>query len=214
MPHSGAYRFVTAEAVEKSVPPTCDAPDFDALYRSHYARMVTLARLMTGAMASAEEIVQDAFVQVYRNWSSIEYPVTYLRIAVVHGSRSYGRRRALARRHPERAPEPVVFDGVAIAVREVWRAPLTDGNTCIYERAIGPGGDIRNRGAASCGGSGTAWGFLRTERARRRKTPECSLPARPQPFLPSKTGRPTRSHRRRKASTSPGSRGCPTGCAS
>lgn len=41
---------------------------------------------------------------------------------------------------------------------EVWRAPLEDGNTCIYERAIGPDGDIRNGGAAACGVSGTSWG--------------------------------------------------------
>lgn len=90
---------MTADAAEKSVPPTCDEPTFDDLYRSHYARMVTLSRLMTGAMAIAEEIVQDAFVQVYRKWSSIEFPVTYLRIAVVHGSQSHGRCRVVG-------PEP------------------------------------------------------------------------------------------------------------
>lgn len=92
-------------------------PRFDDLYRSHYARMVVLARLVTGAMAVAEEIVQDAYVQVYRNWSTIDYPVTYLRIAVVNGCRSHGRRRAVERRHQPPAQEPAVFDGVAIAVR-------------------------------------------------------------------------------------------------
>jgi RNA polymerase sigma-70 factor (sigma-E family) len=110
--------IVTAGAAKTSVPPDGDELTFDDLYRSHYARMVVLARLMTGAMAFAEEIVQDAFVQVYRNWSKIEYPTGYLRIAVVNGSRSHGRRRALARRHPEPRHEPVVFDGVAIAVRD------------------------------------------------------------------------------------------------
>jgi DNA-directed RNA polymerase specialized sigma24 family protein len=36
-----------------------------------------LARLTTGTMTFAEEIVQDAFAQLYRNWSAVEYPVTH-----------------------------------------------------------------------------------------------------------------------------------------
>lgn len=80
--------------------------------------MVVLARLMIGGMAQAEEIVQDAFVQLYRNWTSIEYPLTYLRIAVVNGCRAYGRRRAVERRHPVPDQEPVVLDTTAIAVRD------------------------------------------------------------------------------------------------
>ena len=95
-----------------------DEPSFDDLYRSHYSRLVVLARLMTGAMASAEEIVQDAFVQVYRKWSSIEYPTTYVRIAVVNGCRSRGRRQALERRARVQDREPEVFDTTAIAVRD------------------------------------------------------------------------------------------------
>ena len=95
-----------------------DEPSFDDLYRSHYSRLVVLARLMTGAMASAEEIVQDAFVQVYRKWSSIEYPTTYVRIAVVNGCRSHGRRQALERRARVQDREPEVFDTTAIAVRD------------------------------------------------------------------------------------------------
>lgn len=98
--------------------PPLDTPTFDDLYRSRYTRMVALARLMTGGLVLAEEIVQDAYVQVYRNWSSIEYPVTYLRIAVVNGCRSHGRRRAVERRHPAPAEEPAVFDASAIAVRD------------------------------------------------------------------------------------------------
>ena len=67
------------------------------------------------------EIVQDAFVQLYRNWSSVGYPVTYLRIAVVNGCRSHGRRRALERRHPPAGHEPIVYDTAAIAVRDALR---------------------------------------------------------------------------------------------
>jgi RNA polymerase sigma-70 factor (sigma-E family) len=92
--------------------------DFDELYRSEYARMVALARLVAGELAVAEEIVQDAYVQLYRTWSSVEYPLTYLRIAVVNGCRSHGRRRTVERRHRSPAREPVVLDTNAIAIRD------------------------------------------------------------------------------------------------
>jgi len=41
----------------------------------------------------AEELVQDAFEQVVRRWDSIDNPPGYLRVAVVNGARSWGRRR-------------------------------------------------------------------------------------------------------------------------
>jgi hypothetical protein len=33
---------------------------------------------------------------------------------------------------------------------EVWRAPLDGGGQCVYERVIGPDGDIRHGGGSSC----------------------------------------------------------------
>lgn len=114
----GAYGHVTVEPAELPAQLHREGWAFDDVYRSQYARMVVLARLTVGSMAPAEEIVQDAFVQLYRNRSSIEYPLAYLRISVVNGCRSHGRRRAVERRHPAPAPEPVVFDPAAIAVRD------------------------------------------------------------------------------------------------
>jgi RNA polymerase sigma factor (sigma-70 family) len=73
---------------------------------------------MVGDLAVAEEIVQDAYVQLYRTWSSVQYPLTYLRIAVVNGCRSHGRRRTVERRHRSPAREPVVLDTTAIAIRD------------------------------------------------------------------------------------------------
>jgi RNA polymerase sigma-70 factor (sigma-E family) len=113
-----AYRDVTTGSAEVPVHAPGDEWTFDDLYRSQYARMVALARLMTGAFALAEEIVQDAFVQLYRNWPSVEHPLAYVRIAVVNGCRLHGRRRALERRHQSSAHEPAVLDTVAIAVRD------------------------------------------------------------------------------------------------
>ena len=91
---------------------------FDDLYRAQFTRMVSIARLMTGSLALAEEVVQDAFVQVLRGWANIDHPVAYLRIAVINGCRSQGRRQAVERRHPPIAPEPAIIDTTAIAVRD------------------------------------------------------------------------------------------------
>ena len=118
MPISSAYSTVTTETAKPPPAPVSEERAFEDLYRAQYARLVVLARLMTGAMALAEEIVQDAFLQRYRNWSVVDYPVTYVRIAVVNGCRSHGRRSTLERRHRAAAQEPVVVDATAIAVRD------------------------------------------------------------------------------------------------
>jgi RNA polymerase sigma-70 factor (sigma-E family) len=75
------------------------------LYRERYEPMVRLAYLLTGDRAAAEDLVQDAFVNVHRSWGRATNPSAYLRAAVVNASRSWGRRRSLelVRRPP--APE-------------------------------------------------------------------------------------------------------------
>ena len=98
-----AYNTVTSEWCDRGAAlPAGNTATFDDLYRSQYGRLVTLARLAAGDPASVEEIVQDAFVQLYRNWSRVDFPITYVRIAVVNGCRSQGRRRLLERRHRAR----------------------------------------------------------------------------------------------------------------
>ena len=84
--------------------------------------MVRLARLSLDGAASAEEIVQDAYVQLFQNWDHVDAPVAWLRLAVVNGCRSWGRRRQVARRHPAETPPPVVDDGDALAVRDALRS--------------------------------------------------------------------------------------------
>jgi RNA polymerase sigma-70 factor (sigma-E family) len=113
---SSAYDDVTTQPA--TVPEVPSPSSFESVYRSHYPRMVVLARLMTPPEAPAEEIVQDAFLQLFRNWGTVEHPVAYLRVAVVNGCRSFGRRRALERRKAPPAPEPQQLDTIAIAVRD------------------------------------------------------------------------------------------------
>jgi RNA polymerase sigma-70 factor (sigma-E family) len=94
-------------------------PAFEALYVGCYDRMVRLARLTSADTVPADEIVQDAFLQLLRAWPRVENPVAYLRVAVLNGCRSWGRRRSVAaRRRREPPPGWTVLDGNAVAVRD------------------------------------------------------------------------------------------------
>jgi RNA polymerase sigma-70 factor (sigma-E family) len=94
-------------------------PAFEAVYVGCYDRMVRLARLTSADTVPADEIVQDAFLQLLRAWPRVENPVAYLRVAVLNGCRSWGRRRSVAaRRRREPPPGWTVLDGNAVAVRD------------------------------------------------------------------------------------------------
>ncbi|MGH9282445.1 MAG: SigE family RNA polymerase sigma factor [Acidimicrobiales bacterium] len=90
--------------------------DLLELYRLRYEPMVRLAYLLTGDRSAAEELVQDAFVSIHRNWDRATTPGGYLRTAVVNNARSWLRRRVLEK---ERAPlRPVATTG--IPADEMW----------------------------------------------------------------------------------------------
>ncbi|MGH3520166.1 MAG: RNA polymerase sigma factor [Haloechinothrix sp.] len=70
------------------------------LYRQHRMRLVRLAILLVDEPATAEDVVQDAFTGLHRNWGKLRDSAAalgYLRTAVVNGSRSVLRRRRTAR---------------------------------------------------------------------------------------------------------------------
>ncbi|GAA3881120.1 SigE family RNA polymerase sigma factor [Saccharothrix violaceirubra] len=70
------------------------------LYKQHRMRLVRLALLLVDEPATAEDVVQEAFTGLHRNWSNLrdaQAAVGYLRTAVVNGSRSVLRRRKTAR---------------------------------------------------------------------------------------------------------------------
>jgi RNA polymerase sigma-70 factor (sigma-E family) len=76
--------------------------DISALYCTHRLSLVRLAILLVDDLASAEDVVQDAFVGLHRNQDRIREPhaaVRYLRTSVVNGSRSALRRRRTVRTH-------------------------------------------------------------------------------------------------------------------
>ncbi|MPY77246.1 MAG: SigE family RNA polymerase sigma factor [Actinophytocola sp.] len=89
-----------------------DAPDeqtdpgmpvtLEDLYRVHRMRLVRLAILLVDEAATAEDVVQEAFTGLHRNWGRLRdeaAAIGYLRTAVVNGSRSVLRRRKTAREY-------------------------------------------------------------------------------------------------------------------
>lgn len=71
-----------------------------ALFVAHHARLVGFARLLVDDLASAEDIVQDAFTSLYRRWPWIRdrgAALPYLQASVANGARSSLRRRRTVR---------------------------------------------------------------------------------------------------------------------
>ena len=88
-----------------------DGPlDLESAYREHYQSLVRLASLLIDDIGTCEELVQEAFVQVWRRGPALREPdrlPAYLRSAVLNGARSALRHRSVARRHLQVAPDPV-----------------------------------------------------------------------------------------------------------
>lgn len=85
------------------------AHDLEAVYRDHYRSLVRLASLLLDDLGTCEEIVQDAFVAVWRRGPVLRTEgrlPSYLRSAVLNGARSHLRRRRVARRHLQPVQHP------------------------------------------------------------------------------------------------------------
>lgn len=68
-----------------------------ALYAAHAVGLIRLGFVMLGDRAAAEDVVQDAFVGLYRNWNRLDDPssaLTYVRSSVLNGCREALRARA------------------------------------------------------------------------------------------------------------------------
>ncbi|MCX5308573.1 SigE family RNA polymerase sigma factor [Streptomyces sp. NBC_00160] len=110
----------------------CDQrpPTVTELYHAHRLRMVRLAVLLVDDLATAEDVVQDAFTALYRRHgeqiAEVDNALGYLRTAVVNTSRSVLRRRRTVRAWtpPAAADIPSAEDHVVLdeAHREVLAA--------------------------------------------------------------------------------------------
>jgi RNA polymerase sigma-70 factor (sigma-E family) len=111
--------------VPSSVVPTVDV---HALYTAHWRYLVRLAALLVDDVASAEDVVQDAFVALHRKADGLRDPdaaLAYLRTSVMNLSRSVLRRRQVARKHLRVAePEATAPADSDLLLQDEHRAAL------------------------------------------------------------------------------------------
>ncbi len=86
------------------------------LFRARWGPSVRLATALTGDRAAAEDIVQDAMVEVSRRWDRLDNAEAYLRVAVVNRSRNHRRRLGHGRRRTD--PPPLIVE--APELDELW----------------------------------------------------------------------------------------------
>jgi RNA polymerase sigma-70 factor (sigma-E family) len=102
--------------------------DIHALYTAHWRYLVRLAVLLVDDRASAEDVVQDAFVALHKRQATLRDPdaaLGYLRASVVNLSRSVLRKRQVARRHLKVAePEAGAPADHDVLLRDEHRAAL------------------------------------------------------------------------------------------
>src|SRR4051794_258156 len=98
------------------------------LHREHYRSLVRLASLLVDDLGRCEEIVQDAFVAVFRKPSLVRDQAklpAYLRSAVLNGARSHLRARQVRERaQPLRVVHEAESPEVGAVLAEDQRAVL------------------------------------------------------------------------------------------
>lgn len=104
--------------------------DLEGAYQEHYRSLVRLAALLVDDVGRCEELVQDAFVQVWRRGVVLREPgalPAYLRSAVLNGARSDLRHARVVRRHlrshrdPAPATDPTALAGEHATMIEALR---------------------------------------------------------------------------------------------
>jgi RNA polymerase sigma factor (sigma-70 family) len=105
-----------------AAPAALDPQSLEAVFRSHYARLVALARLLLDREPEAEEVVQEAFARVLARRGPSAASVSYVQRAVVNLCRDGLRRRAVIRRVPAVAGEDArAADSVVLGTAEQRR---------------------------------------------------------------------------------------------
>lgn len=96
-----------------------------ALYQAHALGLIRLAHIMLGERTAAEDVVQDAFCGLYRNWARLAdqaKALPYVRSSVLNGCRSALRRHRPAARLDggtgDGGAEPAALAAAAVASAE------------------------------------------------------------------------------------------------
>jgi RNA polymerase sigma-70 factor (sigma-E family) len=91
-----------------------------ALYQAYATGLVRLAMLMLADQQAAEDVVQDAFLGLYRRWGSLAdqgKALTYVRSSVLNGCRTVLRKRS-RRLPPHLEPDAESAEAFAILGEE------------------------------------------------------------------------------------------------
>jgi RNA polymerase sigma factor (sigma-70 family) len=116
----------TTENVEAPRLPSVGAEEFVAFYGAQWPGAVRLAALLTQSSAACEDLAQEAFVRIYRNWSRSEHPQAYLRTTIVNLCRNWH-----AHNRTERGKLPLLYEADATDLRA---DELTDALGCLPYR--------------------------------------------------------------------------------
>ena len=99
---------------------TVNAADLTGeLFSDHAVRLIRLAVLLVGDQSSAEDVVQEAFLGLYRAAGRLKDPanaVAYLRTSVLNGCRSVLRSRKRARSLSAATHDPPVWSAESAAI--------------------------------------------------------------------------------------------------
>jgi RNA polymerase sigma-70 factor (sigma-E family) len=126
--HVAALLAVDIEKDVRGMLPAARGVDLHTLYDAHWRYLVRLAMLLVDDVASAEDVVQDAFMALHRKAADLRDPdagLAYLRTSVLNLSRSVIRRRQVARKHLKVAePEATAGADHDVLVRDDHRQAL------------------------------------------------------------------------------------------
>ena len=92
-----------------------------ALYQAYATGLVRLAMLMLADQQAAEDVVQDAFLGLYRRWGSLADPgkaLTYVRSSVLNGCRTVLRKRSRHGSRPTVEPDAESAEALALLGEE------------------------------------------------------------------------------------------------
>jgi RNA polymerase sigma-70 factor (sigma-E family) len=92
-----------------------------ALYQTSALGLIRLAYVMLGDLPSAEDVVQEAFCGLYRQWGRLDGAdgaLYYVRASVLNGCRSVLRHRAVRRRGLAEQPPAVSAEAVVLGGEE------------------------------------------------------------------------------------------------
>jgi len=129
--NTGPMPILTPDTSWAAAGPTADQA-MVRLYRRNFTALVRLATFLVRDTATAEEVVQDAFINMHRGWHRLrdeENALAYLRQAVVNRARSVLRHRVIVERNaPKAMPDlPSAEDGaISMFERSAVIAALRD----------------------------------------------------------------------------------------